>query len=399
MKKLLTLFLDGLKPESLEFMPFLNSFEHKARIETQLGYSVACHANMYTGVFPDKHGLWFVWKRSPQTSPFKNVKFARYLPFINTLPGKLILHKLATISCKNTSWFGIPRIIHMPVKYWPYIDVSEKKMYCEEGYIEKYPTLFDILRRENVPFEVVGMDKSEKEESRIIEKHRFSQVQQWTYLFMGDVDHFSHKYCQNSKEGIARLRALDALLEKKYAEYSKCVPDFNFILFSDHGHIPVKLRIDVYAIFREKGIDLKRYLHIIDVNYLRIWVKNNQEKELLEEILVSTLKGFVLTPQLLQKYRLPLDRREHGDIIFYLDAPCIFSKTIWGYSRGIKGYSRGIKSMHGYLPSYSDSDGVLTSNLRIGSDRISLIDILPSHLQLLNIEIPEYVEGKSIWVN
>lgn len=391
MKKLLTIFLDGLKPKSLEFMPFLNSFEHKARIETQLGYSVACHANMYTGVPPDKHKLWFVWKRSPQTSPFKNVKFARYLPFINTLPGKLILHKLAIIRCKNTSFFGIPRIIHMPVRYWPHINVSEKRMYCEKGYIEKYPTLFDILRRENVPFEVVGMDKSEKEESRIVERHRFSQVQQWTYLFMGDVDHFSHRYCQDSKEGIAGLRSMDRLLEKKYLEYSKLVPDFDFILFSDHGHIPVESRIDIYALFRREGIDLNKYFHITDTNYLRIWVNNDADEQMLKSVLIDNLKGFVLTRQLLEKYRLPSDKNEYGDIVFYLDAPCIFSKTIWGNSRRIK-------SMHGYLPSYSDSDGVLTSNLRIGSDRISLIDILPSHLQLLNIEIPEYVEGNSIWV-
>jgi len=57
-KRLLSVFIDGLKPDSIEYMPFLNSIGHKARIETQLGYSVTCHANIYTGVWPDKHRLW-----------------------------------------------------------------------------------------------------------------------------------------------------------------------------------------------------------------------------------------------------------------------------------------------------------------------------------------------------
>ena len=390
MKRLLSVFIDGLKPDSIEYMPFLNSFSHKARIETQLGYSVTCHANIYTGVWPDKHRLWLFWRKASQASPLAKVRHAKYLPFCNSLPVKLLLHRYATTSTRYTSFFGLPRIVHLPVRYWKYLDVDEKKMPYEEGYISKYPTLFDILREENVTFEVVGMVRSQREQSAMVEKHMFSPEAQWTYLFMGEVDHFSHMYCQDSKEAIVRLRLLDRLLEKKFSEYQKCVPEFSFVLFSDHGHIPVKTRIDIYSLVRKAGIDLNKFFHIVDTNYLRIWLEDDSDRHLMEKILVENLPGFLLTPELLRQYHLPCDRDIIGDITFYLDAPCIFPRTIWGYSRGIN-------SMHGYLPGYRDSDGVFVSNLPIKSNKLRLIDILPSHLKLLGMPVPVHVQGESVW--
>jgi len=387
----LTVFLDGLKADSLEYMPFVNSFAHKARVKTQLGYSVTCHGNMYTGVYPDKHNLWFIWKRCPETSPFRKIALIKYIPFLNTLPGKLALHKFVTLFIKNTSWFGVPRIIHLPIKYWPNLDVSEKKSWPEEGYIEKYPTIFDILRQNNIGFEIVGMDKSEREESRIVEKHKLSVINPWTYLFMGDVDHFSHVYGQDSDEAIKRLKDIDSLIKRKYNEYTKYVSDFDFILFSDHGQILVEQKIDIYEIFRRNKVNLNKYFHIVDVNYLRIWVDDIREQKLLENILTDNLKGFVLTPRLLEKYHLPVNPEEYGNIVFYLDAPYVFSKTIWGYSRKMN-------SMHGYLPEHKESDGVFVSNRPIKKKYVNLVDILPSHLDLFNIRIPDYVDGESVWM-
>lgn len=390
-RKLLTIFLDGLKPDSLKYMPFLDSFKHKTRLKTLLGYSLTCHATMYTGVHPDKHKMWFVWKKSPSTSPFKGMKYMRYLPLCNSLPAKLAIHKIITFFNRdNTSFFGIPRVIHLPVKYWPNLDVSEKRLYSEENYVENFPTIFDILRKQKIGLNVVGMDKSEKDESKIVSRFQFSSIPRWTYLFMGDVDHFSHEYSQDSEEGIKRLSQLDKMIALKYQEYSKMEKDFDFIAFSDHGHIPVSGKINIYEIFKKNTINLNHYFHIIDVNYLRIWVNDKNEKNAIKDLLGNNLKGFLIEEKEFEKYHLPYEPSEFGDIVFYLDAPYVFSKTIWGYSRKIN-------SMHGYLPEYPDADGVFLSNLPVKKKEIDLVDILPSHLELLGVDIPEYVEGESVW--
>ena len=63
MKPLLTVFVDGLRPESVEHMPFVREFCDRARIRTDLGYSVTCDSTMYCGVRPNRHLKWFIWQK------------------------------------------------------------------------------------------------------------------------------------------------------------------------------------------------------------------------------------------------------------------------------------------------------------------------------------------------
>ena len=93
MKPILTFFFDGLKPDSLAHMPFLNSLSHR-RLRTLLGYSITCHASMYSGVYPNKHLMWFVWQHSPETSPFRWLHSARLLQYLDSLPMRLLVQRI-----------------------------------------------------------------------------------------------------------------------------------------------------------------------------------------------------------------------------------------------------------------------------------------------------------------
>lgn len=74
MKSLFTIFIDGLKPDSLKYMPFINSFRHQRRIRTELGYSPTCDASMFSGVYPNKHLHWFSWMYSLNTLPYSWIR-------------------------------------------------------------------------------------------------------------------------------------------------------------------------------------------------------------------------------------------------------------------------------------------------------------------------------------
>jgi predicted AlkP superfamily pyrophosphatase or phosphodiesterase len=390
MNPVLVVFFDGLKPESLEFMPFLNSFKDKRRMRTILGYSVACHASMYTGIYPDKHLLWFVWRYAPETSPFKWVRYLRNIPLMNTLPGKYFFTKTAQLFERNTSYFGIPMVVNLPLKYWHYFDVSEKKFWDEPGYLPGYPTIFEILRSKGMRIDIVGMDKDVSDIAEI-ERYQFTEIKPFTYLFVGSVDLFSHRLGQDSPEARKKLKGIDQLIERQYKELEKRKKFFHFIAFSDHGHIKVTKRVDLYALFKEKGQDLNRYLHVIDANYARFWFRDDGERTRIEKILAEIPFGYILTEDLLKKYHVVMPDNRYGDLIFYLDIPHVFSKTIWGFSRSIN-------SMHGYSPDHADSDGVFISNQDIKNDTpVALVDILPTLLSLLGIEIPPYVDGRNIW--
>jgi hypothetical protein len=373
-------------------MPFLNSFAHHRRMRTELGYSVACHPTMYSGVHPDKHLHWFVWEYAPSTSPFGWARVFRYLGFMDNLPVRYFLHKYTrTFRAPNTAWFGVPLLVNLPLRYWPHFDVVEDRAWDEPGYLETYPTIFDILRRHGVPFDVVGMTKGAGDEFTQIGQHQFEEIKPWTYVFLGSVDSYSHRYGQDAPETIEHMRRLDRLVESSYQQYSQRVSDFDVVVFSDHGHIRVERMVDIHAHFRRHGHGLHKFIHLIEANYARFWFRTDKERAIVERILSSLEGGFVLDDDDLRRYHVAVPERRCGELIYYLDQPAIFSKTIWGFGRKQR-------SMHGYLPDYAECDGVLLSQRPLTQDsHVELVQVLPTLLSALGLPIPGYVDGGPCW--
>jgi hypothetical protein len=136
---------------------------------------------------------------------------------------------------------------------------------------------------------------------------------------------------------------------------------------------------------------LHRFINLVEANYARFWFRTDKERAIVEHILSTVEDGFVLSDEHLHRYHVEMPDHRYGDLIFYLDQPAIFSKTIWGFSRKQK-------SMHGYLPEYAGSDGVfLSKQALVHGTHVDLVDVLPTILSSLDLPIPEYVDGRPLW--
>lgn len=395
MKPVVSVFVDGLKADSIKYMPFLSSLGNQRRIKTLLGYSNPSHASMYSGVYPNKHLNWFIWKYSPGTSPFKQLKWLSHFP--HNIYTKYACHRMATLFTSNTSFCGIPFLWWLPVAAWSNFDVNEKKFWSEPGFLPDYPTIFDILRTNHVPYEVVGMVKGQTHLALgWIEEHTFPEIKPWTYLFIGDIDETSHKYGAESIQTKERLKRIDHILEQKYRLFEKRIGDFYFMLFSDHGHIEVKEGVNLLSVFASQDKNIDDYIHIIDANYARFWFRNDEEEKQVKEVLARMQNGFILTEEHLRKYNVNMPDNRYGDLIFYLDAPYAFTHGLVS----VLGKQRGhlSASIHGYLPDYPEMDGAFVANKSLVSDSyLGLVDVMPSILYALNLPIPDHVEGKVVW--
>ena len=164
MENLLTVFIDALKPESLQHMPFLLSLGEKRRIRTELGYSTTCHASMYTGVYPNKHLVWFIWQYSPDTSPFKWISDLGIHKLPSNTYTRYLYHRISCLPRREISaFFRIPFLWNMPLEAWSRFDVAEKRLWTEPGYLADYPTVFDILRETAIDFDIVGLPTTHEE--------------------------------------------------------------------------------------------------------------------------------------------------------------------------------------------------------------------------------------------
>ena len=390
MKPVLTIFIDSLKPESLEYMPFLNSFSTKKRMKTELGYSLTCHSSFYTGVHPDKHLTWVFWKYSPNSSPFKWINKSRIYKLPHNNYTKFACFMLTKIFYGSRRISGIPlRFVsywglwHTPMKYWHYLEPTEYKQ-----------SIFDVLPEADIEFEVVY---EANDPSRFIERRVSNQIKPWTYIFIVDIDPLTHKYGQDSAEARKRLGEIDNILQRVYEYFDRQFSDFYFICFSDHGQSKIEDKIDINSIFRSHGSSLNDYIHFIDSTFARFWFRDEKEEAEVRKILAGmTDKGFILEEEHFEKYHIEMPDNRYGDLIFYLDKPYAFdhgSIKVMG-----KVFSFQPDYMHGYLPDYVDSDGIFVSNKQVlDNSYVELVDIMPSILDALDVAVPDYVDGKVLW--
>lgn len=395
MQPILAVFIDGLKNGTLQNMPFLKSFRYKKRLKTDLGYSITCHSSMYTGVYPNKHKNWFLWQYQPEISPFKWLPESQILNWINFLPMRYFLGKMTRLFNQNTSYGGISVMKRSALRNWRYFDITEKKLWNEDGYIKNHPTIFEILRENGISLQLVGLTdiKNHGGSLKHIQEYRVpTKIPNLTYLFIGEVDNISHCHGQESRMAQEVAGRVDKEVERVYEQF-KCQhgSDPYFLCWSDHGHMMVKKQYDIYEHFKKRGADLDRLIHIVDANFTRFWFRNDDEYKLVEQILDDMPSGFFLEKEHYKKYHTEMPDRRYGDIIYYLDFPYMFKKTVWGY--GLR-----TKSIHGYLPDYPEKDGVFVSNIPVAKKgNIELVDIAPSLINLLQMDVKNEFDGISVW--
>jgi hypothetical protein len=384
-------FLDGLGADAIGRMPFLASQRTVRRMRSEFGYSVTCHASMYTGVRPDRHGLWFVWQRSPEHSPFRWLRPFRFLDAIDNIPMHVAATKVTRRFVRTTSWFGIPYPVHIPWRFLPELDVAERKLWVDPGYLAPVETIFDIFRRSDVSFEIVGMHRGRAIGLQAIEEWSpGQQPRELTYLFAGDIDHASHATGQSSDLVTTLLKRLDEAIARRFEAIRAAAGDAVLIVWSDHGHHDVT-KINPRNLLAQHAIDLDRFLNVIDTNFIRVWSDDRAALAALGDRLNAMGVGRVLSAAELSRNRLPANDNRYGDLVFYLDLPHAFSHTIWGFGRRLA-------SAHGYDPAYPGSDGVLVSNLPARSGQLELADVAPSLLAILGAPVPDGLDGRSIWV-
>lgn len=386
----LAVFLDGLGADALDRMPFLASQATVRRMRTELGYSITCHASMYTGLRPDRHGLWFVWQRGPSASPFRWLRPLRFLDVVDNLAFHVAATKVTRRFVRTTSWFGIPYPVHVPWRYLPELDIAERLLWTDPGYLSTGLTVFERLRAEGVGFEVVGMARGPLA--------GLSGIQAWTppdrpepltYLFAGDVDHLSHAHGQDSPQVTDLLGRVDHQIERQFRALQRSNPDASLLVWSDHGHHRVQ-PLNPLELLPQHGIRLDRHLHVIDTNFIRLWIDDARQRTDLSERLNGLGIGHVLEEDELVRNRVSMPDDRYGNVIFYLDLPHAFSHTIWGFGRRLA-------SAHGYLPDYPGSDGVFVSSLPAAEGQPLLADVAPSLLTLLHVPVEEGLDGRSLF--
>ena len=115
-------------------------------------------------------------------------------------------------------------------------------------------------------------------------------------------------------------------------------------------------------------------------------------KQLFFEKMQEDGLGYVLDQSYKDQYHLNVDPEEHGELVFYLEAPSEFTNTIWGFGHSVK-------SGHGFNPQIPKHHGFFCSDKNLNAERefVQLTDLLPTVLAQLGVSAESYTfRGENI---
>jgi hypothetical protein len=354
---LISVFVDGLRPDWIRKMPFVRSVASPNALRTEFGYSIACHATMYTGLSIQDHGYWFVWLRNAQKSMFKSW-LSRVPSALDQVPTRLLMRKALLHGMPDNryprGYFRVPRLVHVPMRQWPGLWVSEEKFWDEDNYAPSW-TIFELARAAGRSLKTVGFHRGDQQAS-LKRPLRSDELDcDWYYLFTGAVDHAAHKTGGEGSHFEAVLLEVDAAIAARCNQIERRRGGFDFLLWSDHGHLKASRRVDIYD--RVPKTLMASVPHVVDANFARFWTPGTSKRQEIVNILSRKMpEGRILSEEELKRYECWFPDFRYGDIVFYLDAPAVFARTAWGYSNSQK-------SIHGYTPDNDAMSAALVTTL------------------------------------
>lgn len=384
LKPLLSIFADGVRHDSIKYMPFANSL-NSVPLETVLGYSITCHPSMYTGVYPAKHKIAFHWvKGKKKNGPYTFLSyFPDFFPFSNAYLQAILSHLYSKLFLKKKAspFMGYGKILNLPMKFWNQIDINEFKYWDDDNYInEDIKTIFELVRKNNLRTHVSNMHKPNLGKLNSVKTVNPNDFD-WVYYFIGESDHISHEFTQHSKEGQEFLVKLDDFIKAEYNKFEEVYgkDGFDFMFWSDHGHITIDKQIDLYEFFKNQNVSLNKTFHLVDSTTARFWPKNENDRKEIIKVMAKIPEVSLVSNKDYDKFHLSNDTNLYGELFYYLKGGVVFIYTIHGFGKMTK-------SMHGYHPNDEGNDGLFVSNKKIIKSKVTLPDIFVSTINSLGID-------------
>ena len=357
MKPILPLFImiDAMGWEILRNDPFGKNFApNRKQLESVFGYSSTCVPSILSGRWPDEHRNWCYFVYDPKNSPFRSLRWMRWLPTAVTSRRifRRYLTKFVKVQLKFRGYFDLYNI---PFKFIHLFDFTEKKSPLQPGGMNRGPNIFDFLTQNKIPYFVTDTTKSEEQNRDDIIAAIEAERVDFIFQYWAGLDGLLHMVGNKSPEVPAKLRVYEEWIEKVLAAAKNHYSEVHLYIFSDHGMancdelVDLKAKIDALPVKMEKD-----YAVVYDSTMARFWFFNDHARSLIHEALGKVPEGRILPDEELHRYRALFDDRQFGETIFLMREGVLIVPSHMG--------ERPIRAMHGYHPTDPQSYATLCTN-------------------------------------
>jgi len=398
-EKVMFLFIDALSSTYIneDIMPNVARLAREnyfTQMRSTFGF-LAVGSAIFAGVSPNTANLFNQHVlRVPAVSHPTWMK--RLIEFGDAVPSERISWRVRKYLFKLLQYKHLGVCVsYVPARLIDYFGLKPERPFTEEGCLA-IPTLFDVLRRNNKKYlirnEGLSLERSLKEFSKTLKK---SSDVDFAFIKINSLDIMGHRYGSKADSTHKVASRIDCEIQRLVNEFQD---DYTIIVMSDHGMSPVDNHINLNGDIQKLTLEIGRdFVYFIDSTVARFWFFNENAKSQLLKLLSNTERGHVLSKDELSDVNCDKIGEEHGQIIFALDEGNAFSPDFFHLHSPPLG-------MHGYFNSNFDSPIMIIINGRqskrtfTASKNPKLTDIMPTVLEIMELDLPKSCEGSSLIV-
>jgi hypothetical protein len=306
------------------------------------GYSSTCVPSILSGRWPDEHRNWCYFVYDPENSPFRTLRWLRWLP--TAVTGRRIFRRWLTKFVKvQLNFRGYFDLYNIPFRYIHLFDFTEKKSPLQPKGMNRGPNIFDHLTEQKIPYFVTDPTTSEEaNRDRLIGQLRTGEID-FGFVYWAGLDGLLHRVGNKSPEVPAKLRVYEewirSVLEAAKGQYS----DVRLYIFSDHGMANCDELLDLKAKIDPLGLEMgKDYAVVYDSTMARFWFFNDAARSKVTAVLKTVPEGRIVPDTELKGLRAHFEDGYFGQLLFLVREGVLIVPSHMG--------ERPIRAMHGYHP-------------------------------------------------
>lgn len=362
----IVILIDGLGFElarRYEFRP--KAFGELARLETILGFSGAALASIFTGLWPDEHGLWMMYSFAESSSPFS---WLRMLP-ASVSSRRLWLRRLMRWNLEVVHRVkGYYSLYDVPRAVLPHLDIPAREDIFAAGGAGRARTIFDVVSQRRLPSRVWDYHGDEEGAFRELIERAGRGDGGFYLLYTARLDAELHRTGTGGAGIPSRLEWYARMIAKVEQAASAGGRSARIFVLGDHGMGDVTKHVDVMASVGSLGLDIPRdFVPFYDSTMARFKVRTERARGALMELLSAWRFGRVLTEAEKERLHVSFGDGRFGDVIFLVEPGSIILPSFMG--------REPVVAMHGYDPAAPCMPSVLLSNTALPSRELSICDV------------------------
>jgi predicted AlkP superfamily pyrophosphatase or phosphodiesterase len=335
--------------------PFLkNVAPHRTKLESVFGYSSTCVPSIVSGRWPDEHRNWCYFVHDPERSPFRFLRWLRWLP--KAVTSRRIVRRALTRLVKSRLGFkGYFDLYNIPFEHIDRFDFTEKKSPLQAGGMNRGSNIFDRLKEGGIPHFVSDPDRSEEENRAALESELGSGEIDFAFMYWAGLDGLLHRVGNDSPEVPAKLRHYERWIADLAAKAQERYDEVKLYVFSDHGMANCDEHLDLKAVIEALPLRFgKDYAVVYDSTMARFWFFNEAARDQITAALGAVRQGRIMPTEELKRLRAHFEDGQFGELIFLVKEGVLIVPSHMG--------ERPIRAMHGYHPEDAHSYATLFTN-------------------------------------